>query len=180
VRRWRAGCAIRGYVSCVYGCPYEGSVPIAQVLAVGGALLEMGVYELSLGDTIGVGTPRQVEHVMRSLLSSGIGLEQLAVHFHDTRGTALANITVALQYGVRTIDSAIGGLGGCPYAPGASGNVATEDVVYMLHGMGVETGVDLDQLVRISARLTGLLARELPSKYLKAHLGHCARLGRVP
>lgn len=174
------GMRIRGYVSCVYGCPYEGSVPIAQVLAVGGALLEMGVYELSLGDTIGVGTPRQVEHVMRSLLSSGIGLEQLAVHFHDTRGTALANITVALQYGVRTIDSAIGGLGGCPYAPGASGNVATEDVVYMLHGMGVETGVDLDQLVRISARLTGLLARELPSKYLKAHLGHCARLGRVP
>ncbi|MBK8265737.1 MAG: hydroxymethylglutaryl-CoA lyase [Nannocystis sp.] len=174
------GMRIRGYVSCVYGCPYEGSVPIAQVLAVGGALLEMGVYELSLGDTIGVGTPLQVEHVMRSLLSSGIGLEQLAVHFHDTRGTALANITVALQYGVRTIDSAIGGLGGCPYAPGASGNVATEDVVYMLHGMGVETGVDLDQLVRISARLTGLLARELPSKYLKAHLGHCARLGRVP
>jgi len=181
VREARArGMRIRGYVSCVYGCPYEGSVPIEQVLEVGGALLEMGVYELSLGDTIGVGTPRQVEHVMCSLLSAGIGLEQLAVHFHDTRGTALANITVSLQYGVRTIDSAIGGLGGCPYAPGASGNVATEDVVYMLHGMGVETGVDLDQLVGIAARLTGLLARELPSKYLKAHLGHCARLGRAP
>ncbi len=173
------GMRVRGYVSCVYGCPYEGAVPVEQVIAVGAALLEMGVYELSLGDTIGVGTPRQVEHVMRSLLEARIELDQLAVHFHDTRGTALANITVSLQYGVRTIDAAIGGLGGCPYAPGASGNVATEDVIYMLHGMGVQTGVDLDTLVGISARLAGTLARELPSKYLKAHLGHCARLGRV-
>jgi hydroxymethylglutaryl-CoA lyase len=173
------GMRVRGYISCVYGCPYEGTVPVSSVLEVCHAMLEMGVYELSLGDTIGVGTPRQVEYVFRGLMRSGITLPQVAVHFHDTRGTALANITVALQFGIGTIDSAVGGLGGCPYAPGASGNVATEDVVYMLHGMGVETGVDLDKLVAISARLGGQLARELPSKYLKAHLGHCARLGQA-
>ncbi len=173
------GMKVRGYISCVYGCPYEGTVELDEVLRVCHSMLEMGVYELSLGDTIGVGTPRQVEYIFRGLMRSGIDLSQVAVHFHDTRGTALANITVALQFGIGTIDSAVGGLGGCPYAPGASGNVATEDVVYMLHGMGVETGVDLDKLVAISARLGGQLARELPSKYLKAHLGHCARLGQT-
>ncbi len=172
------GMRVRGYISCVYGCPYEGSVDLDSVLHVSHELLKMGVYELSLGDTIGVGTPRQVEYVFRGLMRSGIALPQVAVHFHDTRGTALANITVALQFGIGTIDSAVGGLGGCPYAPGASGNVSTEDVVYMLQGMGVQTGVDLDKLVGISARLGGQLARELPSKYLKAHLGHCARLGK--
>ncbi len=172
------GMRVRGYVSCVYGCPYEGTVPLDAVLRVAHGLLELGIYELSLGDTIGVGTPRQIEYVLRGLLRSGIALDRLAVHFHDTRGTALANITVALQLGVRTIDSAVGGLGGCPYAPGASGNVATEDVVYMLQGMGVRTGVDLDRLVAVSAKLSGYLGRELPSKYLKAHLGHCARIGR--
>ncbi len=172
------GMKVRGYVSCVYGCPYEGSVPAQQVIDVSAALLDMGVFEISLGDTIGVGTPRQVEHVFRALLGAGLTMDQLAVHFHDTRGTALANITVALQFGVRTIDSAIGGLGGCPYAPGASGNVATEDVVYMLSGMGVSTGVDIDKLVGISTQLSSYLARELPSKYLKAHMGHCARVGR--
>lgn len=173
------GMKVRGYISCVYGCPYEGTVPLSNVLEVSHAMLEMGVYEISLGDTIGVGTPRQVEYIFRGLMRSGIQLPQVAVHFHDTRGTALANITVALQFGIATIDSAVGGLGGCPYAPGASGNVSTEDVVYMLHGMGVQTGVDLDKLVAISARLGGQLARELPSKYLKAHLGHCARLGQA-
>jgi hydroxymethylglutaryl-CoA lyase len=172
------GMRVRGYVSCVYGCPYEGRVPVEQVLQVADALTDMGIYELSLGDTIGVGTPRQVEYVLKELLAAGLGLDRMAVHFHDTRGTALANITVALQLGIRTIDSAVGGLGGCPYAPGASGNVATEDVVYMLHGMGVTTGVDLDRLVSLSARLSAHLARELPSKYLKAHLGHCARIGQ--
>lgn len=172
------GMKVRGYVSCVYGCPYEGAVALQEIDRVAQSLLDMGVYELSLGDTIGVGTPRQVEYVLLGLLGAGIRLEQLAVHFHDTRGTALANITVALAHGVRTIDCALGGLGGCPYAPGASGNVATEDVVYMLEGMGIETHVDLDKLVSISARLGGQLARELPSKYLKAHLGHCARLGQ--
>lgn len=172
------GMRVRGYVSCVYGCPYEGSVPLSQVIDVAKALTEMGVYELSLGDTIGVGTPRQVEYILLGLLDAGLALDALAVHFHDTRGTALANITVALQYGVRTIDSALGGLGGCPYAPGASGNVATEDVVYMLQGMGIQTGIDLEKLVGVSARLGGYLARELPSKFLKAYLGHCARVGR--
>nr|WP_293172279.1 hydroxymethylglutaryl-CoA lyase [Nannocystis sp.] len=172
------GMTVRGYVSTVYGCPYEGAISLDSVIHVAAELLAMGVYEISLGDTIGVGTPRQVEYILDGLMRAGIRLDQLAVHFHDTRGTALANITVALQFGIRTVDSAVGGLGGCPYAPGASGNVATEDVVYMLHGMGVQTGVDLDKLVAISERLSGQLARELPSKYLKAHLGHCARLGR--
>ena len=172
------GMKVRGYVSCVYGCPYEGAVPVEQVLFVARSLLDMGVYEVSLGDTIGVGTPRQVQHVLATLMAEGVGRDRLAVHFHDTRGTALANIVVALQMGIATVDSAVGGLGGCPYAPGASGNVATEDVVYMLQGMGVDTGVDLDRLANLSARLSGVLGRELPSKYLKAHIGHCARLGR--
>ncbi|MEE9385455.1 MAG: hydroxymethylglutaryl-CoA lyase [Nannocystaceae bacterium] len=171
------GMRVRGYVSCVYGCPYEGSVPRSTVIDVTGALFDMGVYEVSLGDTIGVGTPRQVAHVICGMYGAGYGADRLAVHFHDTRGTALANITVALQLGIRTIDSAIGGLGGCPYAPGASGNVSTEDVVYMLDGMGITTGVKLDGLVPVSLALQANLARELPSKYLKAHLGHCARLG---
>ncbi|MCA9717114.1 MAG: hydroxymethylglutaryl-CoA lyase [Myxococcales bacterium] len=172
------GMRVRGYVSCVYGCPYEGAVDVQNAIDVGRQLLDLGVYELSLGDTIGVGTPLQVAHVISSMTRAGMSLDQLAVHFHDTRGTALANITVALQLGVRTVDSAAGGLGGCPYAPGASGNVATEDVVYMLQGMGTRTGVDLDKLVSISDRLSGHLGKELPSKYLKAHLGHCARQGR--
>jgi len=171
------GMRVRGYVSTAYGCPYEGAVDLDHVVRVASELLDMGVYELSLGDTIGVGTPRQVEYVLEGLARSGVGLDRIGVHFHDTRGTAVANITVALQIGVRTVDTAIGGTGGCPYAPGASGNVATEDVVYMLHGMGARTGVDLDELVRVSNRLGAHLARELPSKYLKAHLGHCARMG---
>jgi hydroxymethylglutaryl-CoA lyase len=169
------GMRVRGYVSTVYGCPYEGRVPVENVIRVAKAQLDLGIYEISLGDTIGVGTPKQVAWVIRALLQAGIPRERLAVHFHDTRGTALANITVALQMGIRTIDSAIGGLGGCPYAPGASGNVATEDVVYMLDGMGIETGVDLERLVAVSVKLGGQLAKELPSKYLRAHLGHRAR-----
>lgn len=173
------GMKVRGYVSCVYGCPYEGEVPVQQVIEVGQRLLDLGIYELSLGDTIGVGTPRQVGHVLSALLAAGMRRDQLAVHFHDTRGTALANITVALQLGIRTIDSALGGLGGCPYAPGASGNVATEDVVYMLEGMGIDSGVDLDGLVPVSVTLQTQLGRELPSKYLKAHLGHCQRIGKT-
>ncbi len=172
------GMKVRGYISCVYGCPYEGAVPLENVIRVAIRMLEMGVYELSLGDTIGVATPRQVQYILTGLARAGVPLDQIAVHFHDTRGTALANIVVALQFGVRTVDSAVGGLGGCPYAPGASGNVATEDVVYMLQGMGVRTGVDLDKLAGHSARLSGVLGRELPSKYLKAHIGHCARLGQ--
>lgn len=172
------GLRVRGYVSCVYGCPYEGQVPVEQVIEVCQALLDMGVYQLSLGDTVGIGTPKQVSYILQTLFRHGFAKDQLAVHFHDTRGTALANILVALQLGIATVDSAAGGLGGCPYAPGASGNVATEDVVYMLHGMGIETGIDLQKLVRVSAQLVGPLAHELPSKYLKAYLGHCARTGQ--
>jgi hydroxymethylglutaryl-CoA lyase len=162
------GMRVRGYVSCVYGCPYEGAVALASVERVAIALLELGVYELSLGDTIGVGTPRQVEYVLRGLMAAGIGLERLAVHFHDTRGTALANITVALQLGVRTVDSAIGGLGGCPYAPGASGNVATEDVVYMLHGLSITTGIDLDRLRDAGRFISEHLQRPSGSRVARA------------
>lgn len=171
------GMKVRGYVSCVYGCPYEGEVPYENVEYVSKALTDLGVYELSLGDTIGVGTPRQVATILRGLLQAGLNYEQLAVHFHDTRGTALANVAVALQLGIRTVDSSIGGLGGCPYAPGASGNVATEDVVFMLDGMNVDTGVDLGALPRISTEIGTKLGRELPSKYLKAHVASCANRG---
>jgi hydroxymethylglutaryl-CoA lyase len=171
------GMRVRGYISCVYGCPYEGQVAYENVWQVSKGLLDLGVYELSLGDTIGVGTPRQVAWVLRKLMSDGIDLSQIAVHFHDTRGTALANVTVSLQLGVRTVDCSIGGLGGCPYAPGASGNVATEDVVFMLEGMGIETGIDLDRLPAISIELASQLGHELPSKYTKAHVGYCARSG---
>jgi hydroxymethylglutaryl-CoA lyase len=171
------GMAVRGYVSCVYGCPYEGEVPYENVEYVSKALVDLGVYELSLGDTIGVGTPIQVTRVLRRLLAAGLRYEHLAVHFHDTRGTALANITVALQLGIRTIDSSLGGLGGCPYAPGASGNVATEDVIYMLEGMGIDSGVELDRLPAISVEIGAKLGRELPSKYTKAYMGACAKQG---
>ncbi|HVI03680.1 MAG TPA: hydroxymethylglutaryl-CoA lyase [Enhygromyxa sp.] len=171
------GMLVRGYVSCVYGCPYEGDVPYENVEYVSKALVDLGVYELSLGDTIGVGTPRQVATVLRRLLAAGLRYDQLAVHFHDTRGTALANVTVALQLGIRTIDSSLGGLGGCPYAPGASGNVATEDVVYLLDGMGVHSGVELAKLPAISVEIGAKLGHELPSKYLKAHVGACAKAG---
>jgi len=171
------GMKVRGYVSCVYGCPYEGQVPYENVEWVSKALIDLGVYELSLGDTIGVGTPRQVATILGGLLGAGLGFDQLAVHFHDTRGTALANVTTALQLGIRTIDSSIGGLGGCPYAPGASGNVATEDVVFLLDGMGVDSGVDLAKLPRISTEIGAKLGHELPSKYLKAHVAACASRG---
>jgi hydroxymethylglutaryl-CoA lyase len=173
-----AGARVRAYVSTVFGCPYEGPVDPARVIALVKELHERGVYQVSLGDTIGVGTPRQVSSVLEEVLAIA-PIEEIAVHFHDTRGTALANVLVAVGLGIRTVDSAIGGLGGCPYAPGASGNLATEDVVYMLHGMGVETGVDLDALVACSSRVAALVGHELPSKYLRAHLGAQARKGRA-
>src|SRR5437868_15115301 len=142
------GVAVRGYISTVFGCPYEGAVAPRQVLSVAQALLGMGIGELSLGDTIGVATPNQVIDVLGLLMEEGaIPVERLAVHFHDTRGTALANVLMALQVGVSIVDSSAGGLGGCPYAPGAAGNLATEDLLYMLHGMGISTGVDLEKVV---------------------------------
>lgn len=163
------GVAVRGYISTVFGCPYEGKVEVAQVLHVARALLEMGVGELSLGDTIGVATPNQVVDVIDLLVNDGsIPVSQLAVHFHDTRGTALANVLVALQLGISIVDSSAGGLGGCPYAPGAAGNLATEDLLYMLHGMGIQTGVDLDKVVAASRFIAPLLGHPPTSKYYQA------------
>ena len=163
------GVAVRGYISTVFGCPYEGKVEVAQVLHVAQALLEMGVDELSLGDTIGVATPNQVVDMIGLLVNDGaIPVSQLAVHFHDTRGTALANVLVALQLGISIVDSSAGGLGGCPYAPGAAGNLATEDLLYMLHGMGIQTGVDLDKVVAASRFIAPLLGHPPTSKYYQA------------
>jgi hydroxymethylglutaryl-CoA lyase len=173
-----AGARVRAYVSTVYGCPYEGAVDPAKVVALVEELHKRGVYQISLGDTIGVATPLQVRDVLARVLEVA-PLEEIAVHFHDTRGTALANVLVAVSLGVTTVDSAVGGLGGCPYAPGASGNLATEDVVYMLHGMGIETGVDLDALVAVSSRLAAVVGHEMPSKYAKAALGARAKAARA-
>jgi len=165
------GLRVRGYVSTVFGCPYEGHVPLENTLRVTEALLEMGVYEVSIGDTIGVATPKQVHEVFAALVKA-FSAERLAAHFHDTRGTGLANVTAALDEGIRTFDSSIGGLGGCPYAPGAAGNIATEDLVYMLHGMGYETGVQLERLLEAGAYIQQQLGHSLPAKMLQAH---CAK-----
>lgn len=163
---------VRGYISTVFGCPYEGKVAPNQVLHVAQALLEMGIDELSLGDTIGVATPDQVVEVLDLLMGQGsISVEKLAVHFHDTRGTALANVLTALQMGISTIDSSAGGLGGCPYAPGAAGNLATEDLVYMLNGLGISTGVDLAKVVAATSFIAPLLGHAPTSKYYQAAIG---------
>jgi hydroxymethylglutaryl-CoA lyase len=168
-RARQAGLAVRGYISTVFGCPYEGAVSPRQVLRVARSLLEMGVEELSLGDTIGVATPNQVAEVLDLLRDEGqIPIEQLAVHFHDTRGTALANVLMALQMGVSIIDSSAGGLGGCPYAPGAAGNLATEDLLYMLHGLGISTGVDLARVVEATRFISAWLDHPPTSKYYQA------------
>ncbi len=140
-----AGLRVRGYVSTIWGCPYEGAVDPAEGLRIGKELIDQGCYEISLGDTIGIGTPGQTQRILDRFLSE-LPAAQLALHMHDTRGTALANILVGLEMGIETFDASIGGLGGCPYAPGAAGNVATEDLVFMLHGMGIETGIDLEKL----------------------------------
>jgi hydroxymethylglutaryl-CoA lyase len=169
-----AGARVRAYVSTVYGCPYEGAVDPAAVVSLVKELRSRGVYQISLGDTIGVATPLQVQHVLKLILEVAPA-EELALHFHDTRGTALANVLMGVGMGIATVDSAVGGLGGCPYAPGASGNLATEDLVYMLHGMGIPTGVDLAALVACSSKLAALVGHELPSKYLKAALGEQAK-----
>ena len=165
---------IRGYISTVFGCPYEGKVEPRRVLNVAQALLEMGVDELSLGDTIGVATPNQVVEMIGLLVLDGaIPVTQLAVHFHDTRGTALANVLIALQCGISIVDSSAGGLGGCPYAPGAAGNLATEDLLYMLHGMGIHTGVDLDKVVTATNFIHPLLGHTPTSKYYQAATSAC-------
>lgn len=162
-----AGMKVRGYISCVLGCPYEGDVSIESVVRVARELDAMSCYEISLGDTIGVGTPARAR-AMVDAVSEVVPVEQLALHFHDTYGQALANILSCLEAGVATVDTAVAGLGGCPYAPGASGNVATEDVVYMLDGMGIETGVDMAKLVEAGEFICKVLGREPTSKVAQA------------
>ncbi|MFZ9889119.1 MAG: hydroxymethylglutaryl-CoA lyase [Myxococcota bacterium] len=159
------GMPFRGYVSCAFGCPYEGEVDYAKVVHVARAFMELGAYEVSIGDTIGVGNPRQCAELI-SAVQGEVPLDRVALHLHDTRGTALANVVAGLECGVRAFDSAAGGLGGCPYAPGASGNLATEDLVYMLEHMGVKTGVDLEALCDVSLAMERLLGRRSPSKVL--------------
>lgn len=157
------GMKVRGYVSTVWGCPYEGEVDPRRALEIAKKLHDMGCYQVSLGDTIGSGTPRQTEAIMKRALDT-LPLDAIAMHMHDTRGTALANIVVGLGLGVRHFDGSVGGMGGCPYAPGAAGNVATEDLVYLLHGMGVKTGVDLERLVEAARVAEGIVGRALPGK----------------
>jgi isopropylmalate/homocitrate/citramalate synthase len=163
----RDGMWVRGYVSTCFGCPFEGPVAPAKVVEVAERLFALGSHEVSIGDTIGVAVPSQVEDVMGRLRERAFP-GTLAVHFHDTRGTALANVLAALDAGIDVVDSAAGGLGGCPFAPGAAGNLATEDLLYMLHGMGIATGVDLDQVVAASRVLAPVLGHPLPSRYLQA------------
>jgi hydroxymethylglutaryl-CoA lyase len=161
------GVAVRGYVSTVLGCPYQGDVPVADVVRVSRRLHDLGCYEISLGDTIGIGTPAKAR-TMLAAVACEVPMTALAVHFHDTRGQALANILACLELGVAVVDASVSGTGGCPYARGASGNVASEDVVYMLHGMGIATGVDLDRLIDTGRWLSAQLGRDNGSKVGKA------------
>ena len=154
---------VRGYVSCVLGCPYEGEIAVEQVAAVAGQLYDLGCYEVSLGDTVGVGTPLKAQ-AMITAVAKRIPIERLAAHFHDTYGQGLANLFAVLQLGVATMDSSVSGLGGCPYAKGASGNVATEDLLYMLNGLGIETGVDMAKLLAASRFISASLGRSPVSK----------------
>jgi hydroxymethylglutaryl-CoA lyase len=159
----KAGIRVRGYVSTAWGCPYEGQVPAEKVLWVAQELRRRGCYQISLGDTIGCGTPRQTRDLLR-LFFQEFKASELALHMHDTRGTALANVLVGLEMGIRDFDASVAGMGGCPYAPGAAGNLATEDLVYMLDGMGVRTGVDLEKLVEAGRVAESLVGRTLPGK----------------
>ncbi|MCL2725074.1 MAG: hydroxymethylglutaryl-CoA lyase [Polyangiaceae bacterium] len=162
-----AGMSVRGYVSTVWGCPYEGDVAPERSIAIAKKLFDMGCYQISFGDTIGAGTPRLTRDIVMRALDT-LPLAAIAMHMHDTRGAALANILVGLELGIRHFDASVGGLGGCPYAPGAAGNVATEDLVYMLHGMGVGTGVDLERLVEAARAAESIVGRKLPGKVHQA------------
>ena len=161
------GVRVRGYISCVLGCPFDGEIKPKAVADLANTLWELGCYEISLGDTIGVGTPIRRRQMLRAV-SANVPPAKLAMHFHDTYGQALANLYAGLEEGVRVIDSAAGGLGGCPYAPGATGNVATEDVVYMLEGMGVRTGVDMDKLLAATNEMSGVLGKPPVSRVASA------------
>jgi hydroxymethylglutaryl-CoA lyase len=164
-----AGVRVRAYVSTVWGCPYEGNVPVERSVEITRALLELDCYQVSLGDTIGVGTPLQTRKLVERFLRE-IPADKLALHFHDTRGTALANALVGIELGVRDFDSSVGGLGGCPYAPGAAGNLASEDLVFMLHGMGIRTGIDLELLIEAGRVAERVVGRALPGKVHQAGL----------
>ena len=164
------GLTVRGYISTVFGCPYEGEVDFGRVLDIGAALLDAGVVQISLGDTTGMGIPPQVREGCARAVET-FGTERVALHLHDTRGLGLVNAAQALEVGVTTFDSSVGGMGGCPYAPGASGNVATEDLVQMLHAMGISTGVDLEALVDAAAFIEEKLKKRLPGRYLRAARG---------
>ena len=162
------GTRVRGYLSCVLGCPYEGNVTPETVAALTQQLLKAGCYEVSLGDTIGIGTAGSTATLLACLLRHQINPAQVAMHCHDTYGQAISNVLVALQHGISTIDASVSGLGGCPFAPGASGNVATEDVVYMLNGLGIEHGVDLTQLIAAGSYISGVLQRDTQSNVARA------------
>jgi hydroxymethylglutaryl-CoA lyase len=161
------GIGVRGYISCVLGCPYEGEVKPQAVVDVARTLWDLGCYEISLGDTIGVGTPTKARHLLRAV-ACDVPMDKLAMHFHDTYGQALANLYAGMEEGARVIDSAAGGLGGCPFAPGATGNVATEDVVYMLEGMGIATGVDMARLLAATNEISRLIGRPPVSRVASA------------
>jgi hydroxymethylglutaryl-CoA lyase len=160
---------MRGYISCVLGCPYEGEIDYNVTLKLAEKLLTLGCYEISLGDTIGVGTPLKAQTLIKTLLTK-IPAEKLAMHFHDTYGQAIANIYASLELGISTFDSSIAGLGGCPYAKGATGNVATEDVIYLMHGLNIHTGVDLNKLVQVAKFISDQLGKSIGSKVTKAML----------
>ncbi len=164
------GVAVRGYVSTVLGCPYQGEVPLRDVVRVASRMHAMGCYEISLGDTIGIGTPGKARDMLHAV-AGDVPIEALAVHFHDTRGQALANVLACLEEGVAVVDSSVSGTGGCPYAKGATGNVASEDVVYMLEGMGIDTGIDLPALIETGLWLSSQLGHETASKVARASIG---------
>jgi len=162
-----AGARVRAYLSTSFGCPFEGDVAVGRVVELTVALKELGAYEVSVSDTIGIAHPGQVRRLLEAMMRS-VSSHDIALHFHDTRGTALANVLAALDFGITTFDSSAGGLGGCPYAPGATGNLATEDLLYMLHGLGHETGVNLDAVAEASHALETRLGHPLPSRYVQA------------
>jgi len=163
-----AGLRVRAYLSTVFGCPFEGDVPVATVATIAARLIEMGAYEVALSDTIGIAHPGQVAPVIDAVAKQ-VPRPQIALHFHDTRGMALANVAMGLDAGITTFDSSAGGLGGCPYAPGATGNLATEDLVYMLNGLGIQTGVDLERLIDASRLIEPYVGHALPSRVYRAH-----------
>jgi hydroxymethylglutaryl-CoA lyase len=184
---YRAVCAraselqirVRGYVSVAFGCPFEGEVPPKRVAEVAEALLNMGVFEVAISDTIGIAHPGRVRGVV-AVVAGRVPLHKIALHVHDTRGTALANVLTALELGITTFDASAGGLGGCPYAPGATGNLATEDLIYMLNGLGVETGVDLAALVQASSYIEPKVGHSLPSRYYQATIASARQTARTP